>query len=710
MVHRAEAGASGPGGTRSLLRLGLYAVIAALLTGFFLTVSLVPRAFELREGDVSPTNVRAPARVSYVSQVRTRIERERAAASAPPVLDIDVAGAEQQRRQLASLLQSISTVRSTPSLTNDQRVERVSRLGEPPIADVEARWIVLLPDSAWFAVATEAQRLRQDVMKERISDTRLQEVLRELPLRASDQLNDTDRTLAVSIASRFIRPNLLANVEATAQLRRQAQEAVAPVQVTVEEGETVLLQGQVATAQDLEKLEMLGLRNPNADWRSILAGFALAALCTSAVAGYVMVFQPSLIVRERALWLVGLLIILTVLAAKTVLPARPLWVYVFPLPAVAMLLATLLDGRLAMIVTTMLAILVAYVAGGSLEIMVMFTLGGIVASAGSAGIQRLHLYFFVGLGVAAVQALVIVLFRIPSLGDDLQTLSLILVECLINGVLSAVLTVGTVSVLGRLFGITTTMQLLELANPSQPLLRRLLVEAPGTYHHSIMVGNLAERAAEEVGADALLVRVGAYYHDIGKLQRPYFFVENTAQGASAHSGLQPEASARIIASHVPDGLALGHRHGLPRTVMDMIPQHHGTRMVSFFYQQAAEQTGQAPDKSRFSYQGPRPQSKEAAILMLADGVEAATRAMRQHSPEAIGELVERLIMQRLSEGQLDECELTLRDLHRIKAVFCTLLVGVYHPRIEYPESATAVGKSRPLSAGESLEASPPSAH
>jgi putative nucleotidyltransferase with HDIG domain len=238
------------------------------------------------------------------------------------------------------------------------------------------------------------------------------------------------------------------------------------------------------------------------------------------------------------------------------------------------------------------------------------------------------------------------------------------------------------------------MQLLELANPSQPLLRRLLVEAPGTYHHSIMVGNLAERAAESVGADALLVRVGAYYHDIGKLQRPYFFAENAAQGVSAHDALPPDTSARIIASHVPDGQILGARHGLPRAIMDMIPQHHGTRMVSFFYQQAQESSPLPLDRSKFQYQGPRPQSKEAAILMLADGVEAATRAMRQHSREAIMELVDRLIMQRVEEGQLDECDLTLRDLHNIKDVFATLLVGVYHPRIEYPAPVAMNPSSR----------------
>ncbi len=230
------------------------------------------------------------------------------------------------------------------------------------------------------------------------------------------------------------------------------------------------------------------------------------------------------------------------------------------------------------------------------------------------------------------------------------------------------------------------MQLLELANPTQPLLRRLLMEAPGTYHHSIMVGNLGERAAEEVGADSLLVRVAAYYHDIGKLRRPYFFVENQASGTNPHDALSPRTSARIIASHITDGLEIAHQYGLPQRVADLIPQHHGSRPISFFYQKAAEHDPHA-DLTQFSYPGPRPQSKEAAILMLADSTEAAARASKDHSAEALANLVNRIVMQRVEEGQFDQCNLTLRDLDAIKRSFQALLGGIYHPRIDYPQAS-----------------------
>jgi putative nucleotidyltransferase with HDIG domain len=215
------------------------------------------------------------------------------------------------------------------------------------------------------------------------------------------------------------------------------------------------------------------------------------------------------------------------------------------------------------------------------------------------------------------------------------------------------------------------------------------MEAPGTYHHSIMVGNLAERAAEVIGANSLLVRVAAYYHDIGKLERPWAFIENqTDTTGNVHDKLDPAESASIIAAHVTDGASLASRYGLPARIREMIPEHHGTRTISFFYQQAAEQTSEAVDAALFTYPGPRPQSREAAILMLADSTEAAARAARDHSREAIEQLVDHIVRQRLEEGQFDDCNLTLRDLTQIKTSFVTLLTGIYHPRIPYPAAAT----------------------
>jgi putative nucleotidyltransferase with HDIG domain len=234
------------------------------------------------------------------------------------------------------------------------------------------------------------------------------------------------------------------------------------------------------------------------------------------------------------------------------------------------------------------------------------------------------------------------------------------------------------------FGIVTPIKLLELANPAHPLLRRLQLEAPGTYHHSIMVGNLAESAAEAIGADALLVRVGCYYHDIGKLRRPAFFVENQLGIENPHERMTPSLSALTVSAHVRDGIELAREYGLPEAVIAFIPQHHGTALLAYFFHQALER-GDPFDETAFRYDGPKPQTPETAIVMLADAVEAAVRTLTRPTPDRLEEVVRRLIRDKLEDGQLDECGLTFRDLDRIALAFVRILGGVLHPRLEYPD-------------------------
>ncbi|MDP2726622.1 MAG: HDIG domain-containing protein, partial [Dehalococcoidia bacterium] len=253
----------------------------------------------------------------------------------------------------------------------------------------------------------------------------------------------------------------------------------------------------------------------------------------------------------------------------------------------------------------------------------------------------------------------------------------------VNGGLSSVLTLGILALLGLVFGLVTPLQLMELAHPNQGLLRLLALEAPGTYHHSLLVANLAERAAEAVGADALLLRIGAYYHDIGKVIHPGFFIENQIHGENIHDDLEPATSARIVVAHVEEGIKLAKRHRLPRQIQDLIAQHHGNRLVGFFYHQAC-QVGET-DPEPYRYPGPRPQSKEAALLMLADTIEAAARSLNEHTTGTLESLVDKVVAENLADGQLDVCDLTLRELDTVKESFKAVVKGAYHPRIEYPD-------------------------
>ena len=255
------------------------------------------------------------------------------------------------------------------------------------------------------------------------------------------------------------------------------------------------------------------------------------------------------------------------------------------------------------------------------------------------------------------------------------------------GIIAAFFCIGTLPLWEAAFGLVTPMKLLEIANPNQPLLKRLLLEAPGSYHHSIIVGNLAESAAEAIGANVLLARAGAYYHDIGKLSRPYFFGENQVGTENPHDSISPELSTRIITAHTRDGLALAREHRLPAPIQDAIVQHHGTTMVSFFYHKKMEsaENKDEVDIRDFRYEGPKPQTREAAILMLADSVEAAVRSLNKPTPQKVEELIRGIIKGKMTDGQMTDCPLTLRDMETIVKAFKSTLNGVFHERIEYPD-------------------------
>jgi putative nucleotidyltransferase with HDIG domain len=649
-------------------------------------VDLLPRVTEVNEGDVAAVAIKAPRKMSYISQIRTRQARDQAAAQVAPVIELDRDLIVQQTRGLSDLLQAINQVRAdTTKRTPDDRAQAIAQLTAPPLSATTARELAAIDDFKWSTITNEAQRVLQDILKDRIPDDRVDEVKGDVPLRVSPFFADADRAVIVELVQRFVRGNQVLNQDATARAQQDAREAVAPVEQTYERGQTVVRDGQVVGPLDIEALEALGLRNPELDWRSVAAAALLSFSLIGVLAAFIWHFDRPLLYRDRRMILLAGLILVAAVAARMIIPGRPLWAFVLPIPAVSMLLAILIDAQLAMAVGVLLSILLAWIAGGSLEVGVIALVGTMVASLAVWRRERMASYFVAGAAVALAMIVTYLAFWLAGRSDDLGLLTIVGFELGVNGILSSLLAVGSFALLGRMFGILTTMQLLELANPTQPLLRRLLMEAPGTYHHSIMVGNLAERAAEVIGADSLLVRVAAYYHDIGKLERPWAFIENQADSVTnIHDSMDPVASAQVIAAHVTDGVKLAEKYGLPPRIREMIPQHHGTRTISFFYQQAAERTTETLDADLFTYPGPKPQSREAAILMLSDSTEAAARASRDHSREAIEQLVDRIIRQRLEEGQFDDCNLTLRDLTRIKQSFVTLLTGIYHPRIPYP--------------------------
>jgi len=498
------------------------------------------------------------------------------------------------------------------------------------------------------------------------------------------------------------------------------------------DGQTIASAGEPVTQPQLDRIKGAGLLDNRLDAGDALAASVVGVLGGAFLGLYLYLFQPPEVNTARRLFLVGLVVVLWVAAAKVLLsPVLPdhdrLYLgYMLPIAAAPMLIATLLDAGLAVAVAGLIAVLAAF-AGfympdarhasvGPLEALQMtmaFLLGSLAGIYAMRDAERVNSYARAGVSVGLVTFAL--LFSFWLLLPDREGVDLIwLVVSSGMGALGAVvITLGATVVLGAMFGVTTRIQLMEMAQISHPLLRELQEKAPGTFHHSVIVGNLAERAADLTGADSLLVRVGSYFHDIGKIAHPSYYIENQIETANPHDKLQPAASARIVSEHVRAGIELTGRHRVPARVRAFVREHHGTRLVTYFYRKASAVDPDV-DPEKFRYPGPRPQSKETAIVMLADSVEAVVRSSKDRSHEKIDSLVDAVIAERLAEGQLDDSDLTLRDIRIIGESFKATLRGIYHPRIEYPAptpaeaqmagAQTTVGYLKPPS--EPMEAPP----
>jgi putative nucleotidyltransferase with HDIG domain len=430
---------------------------------------------------------------------------------------------------------------------------------------------------------------------------------------------------------------------------------------------------------------------------SVLGLFLLVALLLGSLAAYIWALQPKELRRPRNLALVGTVLLLALVlnhigvviidSLRQSHPHLPLSAMraALPVPLGGVLLTVLFNARLAFAGSLVLTTLTGIMMEAPLNYFLYSFVGSLVGVFALARHRERMAFFRAGAMLALANIYTLAGFSLFE--GHLGVLHAEIVGALVNGAVVAVLATGLMPLLEHSFGRTTDFTLLELSSLDEPMLRHLAVVSPGTYHHSIMVGTLAEAAAEAVGANALLCRVGAYYHDIGKTRHPAYFIENDPDAATRHNKLAPSLSRAIVVSHVKEGMEMAREYGLPEILIDMIPQHHGTRLVAFFYQRAKESVDpelQEVREEEYRYHGPKPQTREAAIVMLADAVEAAARTLSDPTPARIQGAVQKIINMIFVDGQLDECELTLRDLHRIANSFSRILAGIFHHRVDYP--------------------------
>jgi len=638
-------------------------------------------------GEPSPRDIKAPRQLTYTSEVRTRLAR---ATAASRVADIysgpDMEIATQQLRTLGQITDYITAIRYDEFSDEERKIALIVEIPTLQLSDESLRYVVGMSQEEWQGVIAESQRVLDLVLREDIRSTQVSLVQRQIRRFISHSLSDRQQTLVEEMTQSMVVPNSFYDAQQTEVSREAASAAVQPVQATILAGESILREGELVDELALEKLQVLGMLNTQVPWQDRVSVMLLALVLVAALALYIVRQQPLLLGRPRRELLLLLLLIVAGVGSRILLPGHTLLPYLFPAAAIAMMVTILLDVQLAMVVSILVAILASFSAGGSLEVAVYALVGGMI---GGLALWRMdHLGHFVSaaLYVALANMTVILAFRLQGQSYDPVGLLQLLAVGAINGALSSSLTFIAFSFLGRIFGITTSLQLLELARPTHPLFRQLLLKAPGTYYHSILVSNLAESAAEIVGADALLARVGSYYHDIGKTSRPYFFAENQTNEENPHDKMDPKTSAEIVISHVLDGVAMASRGGIPDRIIDFITEHHGTNLVTYFFRQASQADNGTPVREEdYRYPGPRPQSRETAIVMLADSIEAAVRANRPSTQAEMERVIRQIMNDRLVGGQLDESDLTLRDLDKIREAFIGILQGVFHPRIQYPD-------------------------
>lgn len=650
-------------------------------------------------GDIPDDDIYAPESRTYESAVLTDQARREAAANAPLQYTRVSNISRDQLDLMRDIVAYMNMVVDDPYTTSAQKTDDLQAI--TALTNVEQQtWETIVAASdeppRWSALTQEFITALQTTMSRDIypTDASIDDALRSLQNRVNFDLSDADQQSVVSVVRPLIIPNNRLDEEATAAERAQAVAAVEPYIRTFRQGETIISKGRPIREEDIEALRIFGLQQGNrSNIRIFMSAFLLMLLVTGAQALYVVRYYPEIVLSPRLIVVLMTIFLLFLAVGRAF---GPDWIdqqRLYPAAALSLLVAALVGPHLSMVMTASLALLVGTMFDNSLELIILIAVGGIASVLSLRDIERLNSYFSAGLVTGLVNVVIVLAFIANTEEETPNIISMLSQSSLAfaNGLLAAAIALVGLFVIGAVANLTTSVKLIELMQPNQPLLQILLRKAPGTYQHSLQVANLAELAAERIGANASLIRVGAMYHDIGKTLNPQFFVENQAEGFNPHNELDdPYRSAQLIIGHVGEGERLARRHRLPQRIRDFIREHHGTMKPWYFYYQAIERAGGDETKietDEFSYPGPVPQSKETAILLLADGTESTARAVRPRSHEEVAGVVNKIMEGALAGGQLDESNLTLNDLKTIREVFIETLQAIYHPRIAYREPA-----------------------
>lgn len=678
----------------------LFGANAVLLVGVLVFLfSLQTSSSVMRSGQVAGETVIAQRQVTYADHVATAARIQQSVAQVPYVYRSDANLAERHRREVGQYLSRAAAIFAThpgsaarqtlmrPFLPTDipgSGLQRVFDLTPLELSAVRLSTLVVLSQAeAWHFAANQEQ------------STALA-LLGSLPA----YLTLRERTATGELVSAFLTPTEIPDLAATNLKRKEAAAKVSSVYATLYPDQVIVRRGDLVTPAVVEQLTALGLESHHTDWHDIAGATLYATAVVAILFWYLRAFQRSVLTNPRLLLLVDAGIVLSVAAARLLTGGHVLLPFLLPVAAVSTFAAVLIAPEACIAMALAVAVLAGWVVANSFELTMYYFLSSAAGVLAIRQVSKLKQFIVAGGYITLFALATAVAFGLADHTYDFSALQEYVLAAAFNGFVSSTLALGGFALLAGFFGVTTTFQLFELGQPNQPLLRRLTSKAPGTYNHSLIVASMVEQAAEEIGADSLVAKVCALYHDVGKTANPHCFVENQLGISNIHDDLRSDESARIIRGHVTQGVRLAHQFKLPRAILDGIAEHHGTMNLTYFLHKAQQEAEGVPiDTSLYSYPGPKPQSKETALLMLADGCESAVRAAHDHSQDNIRTIVQHIFQERMHQSQLDECPVTLRDLERTQRVFCSVMNGLYHPRIQYPEPTDLAEEARPIPVG-----------
>jgi putative nucleotidyltransferase with HDIG domain len=668
-------------------------IVTAIVMYSILVTALVPKKYTLSVGDIAKVDIKAPREVE--NEVATEGNRTNAVELVGKKT-IKVPVNEKALEDIGKLFMAVRNLNTTDisgvstekALTEKEKIALLKK--ENLIVDFTYEKYQILVNLEPKQVS-DLEIFIKDTLTTlyelaTINENKPDEIILAQGIIATSFNNSNFpkniREIGMSIANVEVFPNTIYDKKTTDALIEEAKKSVKPVMI--KKDQIIVKEGEPITFEQKALLNSLGLldNNSNFEWSLFISLAGLVCLVLLLQWYYLYKYQPEIFSDTKKMIMLNLLSIIAILLARTL---GVISLYVIPLACIPMLMTILINDEVAIALNILNCILISVAVNFNLEITMLAVLNSIAGVVLLKKMQQRNdiLYSSIYIAIINLAMYLSMGFLLSnSIIDVFKRAGMVSVASLIAGVL----TIGFLPFFESFFDVVTTVKLLELSNPNHPLLKRLLLEAPGTYHHSVMVANLSEVAAEKVGANPVISRVASYYHDIGKIKRPYFFKENQLGNDNPHDKITPNLSTLIIISHLKDGLELAKEYKIPKVIQDVIRQHHGTTLVKYFYV-TMKNSSENPDDIKeedFRYLGPNPESKESAIIMLADSVEAAVRSIQNSTKGKIEEMVNKIIKSRLNDGQLDNCDLTLKDLEKIRKAFLKVLSGIYHERIEYP--------------------------